>query len=73
MYTVVKPRSQVSGAMDISLRSEPMSTQLSFNVIGTYLAAVTAVIGILALANTVLRQRRRTVSTDAYELDATPV
>ena len=73
MQTVLRLPSKVSGAMDISLQFEPIATQLSFNVIGTYLAAVTAVIGILALANTVLRQRRRTVSTDTYELDATPM
>jgi hypothetical protein len=58
--------------MDVSLRSESVATQLSFNVIETYLAAVTAVIGVLALAITLLRQRRRADLTDTYELDATP-
>jgi len=59
--------------MNIYLRSLQVATQLSFDVIGTYLAAVTAGIGILAFARSVLRQRRRAVSTHTYELDATPV
>jgi hypothetical protein len=57
--------------MDITLRSSSADTELGFDTIGTYLAVTTAVIGFLALAGTVLRQRRRAVATDTYELDAT--
>ena len=57
--------------MDITLRSSSADTELGFDIIGTYLAATTAVVGFLALAGTVLRQCRRAVATDTYELDAT--
>jgi hypothetical protein len=67
----VTPSATEVSIMDITLRSSSADTELGFDIIGTYLAATTAVIGFLALAGTILRQRRRAVATDTYELDAT--
>jgi hypothetical protein len=58
--------------MNVSSQASLAATALGFSVIRTYLAAMTAVIGVLAPARTVLRQRQRAVMTNTYELDATP-
>jgi hypothetical protein len=72
MEVVIVPSLAQHSIMDVSSQSSSAATELGFSITGTYLAAMTVVIGVLALARTVLRQRQRAVMTDTYELDATP-